>query len=122
MIINFTNHPSQNWSPEQLAAASVYGEIRDIPFPAVDPNGDENYIEALADEYIAKIYAMKPAAVLCQGEMTLAFAVAAKLSSSHGIPTLAACSERVVTEAIDSSGATVKRAEFRFTRFRKYLM
>jgi hypothetical protein len=121
MFINFTNHPSKNWSREQTDAASAYGEIRDMPFPDVDPNGDEDYIEALADEYVTKITAQKPAAVLCQGEMTLAFSVASILSSKRGITALSACSERVVTEANGADGTTVKRAEFKFTRFRKYL-
>ena len=43
-LINFTNHPSGAWSPEQLAAAARYGEIIDISFPAVDPNADEENV------------------------------------------------------------------------------
>ena len=120
MFVNFTNHPSQNWSQEQITAAGAYGEIQDVPFPVVDPNGDENYVETLADEYAAKIAAFKPAAVLCQGEMTLAFAVASMLSAD-GIAALAACSERVVIEKPRENCSSVKRTEFKFTRFRKYL-
>ena len=37
MFINHTNHPSQYWSDEQLAAAHQYGEVVDIPFPLIDP-------------------------------------------------------------------------------------
>jgi hypothetical protein len=121
MLINFTNHPNKNWSDTQTAVASVYDEILDIPFPDVDPNGNEDYIEELADTYVSQINAHKPSAVLCQGEMTLAFAVASILMSECGVTVLAACSERIVSEITDGNGETVKQAEFRFARFRKYI-
>ena len=37
MFINFTNHPSAQWSAEQKAAAQAYGEVIDLAFPAIDP-------------------------------------------------------------------------------------
>jgi hypothetical protein len=119
MFINFTNHPSANWSPEQIAAADEYGEIIDIPFPEVDPDGDEGYITRLAERYAGGISLRKPKAVLCQGEMTLAFAVAGLLLSMN-VTVLAACSKRVVKEAIGENGKAIKIAAFTFTRFRKY--
>jgi hypothetical protein len=119
-FINFTNHPSERWLPEQLAAAKAYGKIVDLPFPDVDPCGDEEYIRRLAGEYNEMIVKHRPAAVLCQGEMTLAFAVAARLVEA-GTVVLAACSERVASEIIGGDGQVVKTAEFRFTRFRRYL-
>jgi hypothetical protein len=121
MLINFTNHPSENWSNAQIAVASVYGGIRDVPFPNVDPNGDEDYIKELADSFVSQIISLKPTAVLCQGEMTLAFAVASILASEYGVIVLAACSERMAGETVGNNGETVKKAEFSFTRFRKYL-
>jgi hypothetical protein len=62
----------------------------------------------------------KPAAVLCQGEMTLAFAVVAKLVEMK-IVVLAACSKRVASEATDNDGRIIKTAEFKFTRLRRYI-
>jgi uncharacterized protein YceK len=121
MFINLTNHPSKSWSVKQTAEACKFGEILDMPFPAVDPNEGEDYIEALADECVTQIIAHKPSAVLCQGEMTLAFAISNILISEYSVTVLSACSERVVTETIGENGETVKRAEFGFTRFRKYL-
>ena len=121
MFINFTNHPNTNWSPEQISAARQYGEILDIPFPEVDPHGDERYLDNLASQYAERIAAQSPVAVLCQGEMTLAFAVAAILISKYGICVLAACSQRCVKiGAIGADGETVKTVEFRFIRFREY--
>ncbi|MBK8390607.1 MAG: hypothetical protein IPL23_15555 [Saprospiraceae bacterium] len=32
MLINLSNHPSANWSTNQITAASKYGDIIDIPF------------------------------------------------------------------------------------------
>jgi len=119
MFINFTNHPSSNWSQAQLSAAQNYGEIIDIPFPTVDPNKDENYINSLADSFVAEMIRHIPTAVLCQGEMTLAFAVARKLSAL-GIAIFAASSQRIVREAIGEKGETVKRSEYSFVKFRKY--
>jgi hypothetical protein len=118
MFINFTNHPSSNWSQAQLADASNYGEILDMPFPAVDPDNDESYILTLADSFVSEIMKHAPKAVLCQGEMTLAFAVTRRLTAL-GIPIFAATSNRSVHEAT-VEGKTVKRSEFRFVRFRKY--
>jgi len=120
MFINFTNHPNAMWSDKQTAAAEEYGEILDIPFPEIDPFGDEDYIERLAEDYAARIQAHKPAAVLCQGEMTLAFAVAAILMTECEVNVVAACSERIVSEKIGTNGETVRYTEFGFVRFRGY--
>lgn len=118
MFINFSNHPSTCWGKNQIKAAEVYGEIVDIPFPAVPADSDEAGIQELADTYIAKIRAYRPACVLCQGEFTLAYRVIHELLQ-EGIKTVAACSDRVCREyAID--GITEKTAIFEFVRFREY--
>jgi len=80
IFINFSNHPSANWSKEQINEALKYGEIIDIPFPEVDPKLDTEEISQLACEYTKKILEYKPVAVLCQGEMTLSFKVVEKLN------------------------------------------
>jgi len=119
MFINFTNHHSSTWSQAQKSAAQNYGEIIDMPFPAVDPDKDENYINSLADSFVAEMVKHIPTAVLCQGEMTLAFAVASKLSAL-GIAIFAASSKRIAHEVIGDKGETIKRSEYRFVKFRKY--
>lgn len=121
MFINFTNHPSVKWSAEQIDAARQYGEVIDIPFPAVDPQGGDDYIAKLAVGYAAEILSLKPTAVLCQGEMTLSFAIALILMRERGVTVLTACSNRAVTETTGADGKTVKQAEFKFTGFRKYI-
>lgn len=116
-FINFTNHASALWGREQMQAAEIYGEVVDCPFPAVSADCDEREIRQLALNYTEKIIAMQPAAVLCQGEYSLAFAVAFLLIQND-IPVLVACSERCVEER--KEGETTKRESiFRFVRFRE---
>lgn len=116
-FINFTNHASFLWGREQIQAAEIYGEIVDCPFPAVSADCDEGEIRKLAINYTEKIIAMQPAAVLCQGEYSLAFAVAFLLIQKD-IPVLVACSERCVEER--KEGETTRReSTFRFVRFRE---
>ena len=51
MFINHTNHLTQYWSQEQLAAAHQYGEVIDLPFPSVDPQASSSEVMDLAQEY-----------------------------------------------------------------------
>ncbi|MCM1167924.1 MAG: hypothetical protein NC401_18220 [Ruminococcus sp.] len=119
MIVNFTNHPSTDWSAEQTAAAKRWGTVVDLPFPAVSAVAGENDIAELAETYCARICGLIPDAVLVQGEMSLAFAVAERLRRS-GIRTLCAASERVCETAVAEEGSTIRRSVFKFVRFREY--
>ena len=114
-FVNFTNHPAATWSDVQLAAAEKYGEIVELPFPVVHSTSSEKDITALADELADKIMAMDPAAVMCQGEFTLAYAVIRRLRS-NGIKVVAACSERMVE--MNEEGKKV--VTFHFEQFREY--
>lgn len=121
VFINFSNHKSEAWSNEQKAAAWGYSkEILDISFPNVPAEYDSNQVQQLAEEMVAKIIALEPAAVLCQGEMTLAFKVV-ELLKSNKVTVLAATSNREVVESVDeATGKTIKTAVFRFCKFREY--
>ena len=45
-LINFTNHPSENWSLEQRQMAlELADEIIDVPFPIVDAKATEEEIQ-----------------------------------------------------------------------------
>ena len=114
IFVNFTNHPSQAWDGKQREAAERYGTITDVPFPGVDASGDEAYIAGLAEECLDKILQLHPAAVLCQGEFTLAYRVITGLKEK-GIPVLAACSTRNV-----KTEGNRKETIFVFERFREY--
>lgn len=121
MFINISNHPSDKWSPEQRSAAEKYGEIVDMPFPAVDPDMDEKGVAELADKYFHKVIINPDAAVMLQGEFTFVFSLAVRLIR-EGIPVLAACSERRVTTVLCEDGTEEKRTRFVFVRFRQYQM
>ena len=97
MFLNVSNHPSDKWSPEQLAAAEKYGEIRDLPFPTVLPYWDIASVCKLADALFEEISAMQPDAVLCQGEMTLTYQLVKRLHAAE-IPVFCACSDRISEE------------------------
>jgi hypothetical protein len=124
MLINFSNHPSANWPAEQRAAAEQqFGEIHDLPFPDVDPNGDEEYIQSLCDEYISKIkhlhsnnYTLysKPT-IHIMGEMNFTYSMV-RLLQNYGFTCVSSTTERIVKE---EDG--VKISEFQFVKFRKYL-
>jgi hypothetical protein len=122
MLINLSNHPSNKWSPEQLQAATQFGEIIDLPFPNISPNGDEAYIQVIVKEYMCKIDdcidkhcpAFTPVTVHIMGEMTFAFAMIDALQQK-GMQCIASTTERIVNE---KDG--LKASEFRFVKFREY--
>ena len=123
MFINFSNHPYDKWSEEQKAAAVVFGEVLDVPFPSVPGNADEDQITRLAEESTKKILShidkSKENVVMVQGEFTLTYAVVSILLSM-GITAVSACAERRVTETVDENGTPLKQVVFQFERFRKY--
>lgn len=119
MFINFTNHPSTQWSAEQKAAAQTYGRVIDLAFPAIDPTADGDAVDSLASAYTAHILQLSPDAVLCQGECTFVYRVVCRLEAA-GIPALAACTHRKSQETTYPDGSTLKRSIFAFAGFRRY--
>lgn len=115
IFVNFTNHSSDTWEERQLEEARKYGEIVDLPFPGVYSNADEQDIKQLGEKYCEEILKWKPAAVLCQGEFSLAFFIVARLRTK-GIKVLTACSERRVVQR-----GNVKSSVFEFAGFREYV-
>lgn len=118
MLINYSNHPSINWSEKQKKAASMWGRVVDLSFAQVPAQADEQEIEMIAQEEIRRILEQKPDAVLCQGEFTLTYALVCKLKE-QGILVISACSERDTRE-IYEKGITKKEIFFEFVRFREY--
>lgn len=138
MLINLSNHQSCNWQAEQTkAACEQFGEIVDLPFPNVNPEGDETYIQMLAEEYFRKILTVKNTkntqhahnknndhcempcekiTVHIMGEMTFTFAMV-NLLQHNGFTCISSTTERVAKETGDT-----KISEFRFKRFREYIM
>ena len=119
MLLNLTNHPTTLWDEPQLAAAAQYGEIVDMPFPAIDAAADEAEIEKSVEAFFEKIkqnYDHQSTTVHIMGELTFCFALIARLQAV-GYTCIASTSERHVIE-LDSNQKQVK---FKFVRFRKYV-
>lgn len=117
-LINFSNHPSCNWSEKQKKEALKYGEIIDIPFPEVDAKGDENYIDNLSDYCLNKIHSICDKGVVTihlMGELTLTFSLLKRLQEM-GISCIASTSKRIVKEYPNGK----KEVTFQFERFREY--
>lgn len=118
MFLNLSNHASMNWSESQRAAAEKWGEIVDLNYPNVNPYATSEEITSLAEELEEKILSMKPDIIMCQGEFTLAYSVIRRVRN-HGIPVVAACSQRNVEETIEN-GVVKKNVIFEFCGFREY--
>ena len=115
MFLNLSNHPSLNWTEPQLAAAGGESQVIDLPFPTVSPDGDEAYIEQLANEYYNKIIEMQDVTTVhIMGEMTFCYKLITKLKA-HNIRCLASTTKR---ETVEENG--VKISKFNFVRFREY--
>ena len=113
MLLNLSNHPSASWTEPQLTAAG--GKVIDLPFPQVDPDGDETYIEQLAQEYYDKIVKMKDIeTVHIMGEMNFTYSLVNKLKN-NGFRCVASTTKR---ETVEENG--VKISKFNFVRFREY--
>ena len=98
--------------------SKVHGEIVDIPFPNVDPLGDEEYIRNLCKEYEQKIKEIadgKEASIHIMGEMTFSFSLI-NLLKSQGYSCVASTSKRMVIEREVGK----KEILFEFVRFRQY--
>lgn len=119
IFINYSNHPSDNWSSEQLTAAKEYGEeMVDLPFAQIDPEASEESISKIAESETAKLLnltAGKNATVHIMGEMPLTFALVKRLQA-RGVRCVASTTERCVRETDDG----VKESIFKFVRFREY--
>jgi len=120
MLINLSNHPSTQWTDEQLSAGHQYGNILDIDFPVVDPAGDAEYIKQLARECAESVKSILQGsydsenAVHVMGEPTLVYHIVILLKQ-QGITCLASTTSR---ESVEDKG--IKTSKFSFAQFRNY--
>lgn len=117
MFINFTNHPSENWSEKQLTAARRYGEIVDLSFPIIEPTFTKEDILLLVKESSEAILGIKEddTVVHVMGEMTFTYNLVNALKEL-GITCLASTTERNTVMTPDGK----KISEFKFVQFREY--
>ena len=103
----------------QTSEAEKYGEIVDIPFPAVNPRESDEYMNDLVDEYYQKVMEYENPTAMVQGEFVFTYRLVNQLKQA-GIKVVASCSERRVIEEIDENGCTIRRSQFEFVKFREY--
>ena len=117
MFINLTNHPSKDWSAEQLEAALRYGEIVDLPFPIIEPSFSKEEVLFLVKECSNTIMGIMngDTVVHVMGEMTFTHNLVNALKDL-GITCLASTTERNTIMTVDGK----KISEFKFVQFREY--
>lgn len=119
VFINLSNHPSKKWNENQLKEAREYGEIIDMPFPAIDPYCEDDDIDKIVDEYFEKIMKYEKPVVMLQGEYLFTYRLVHKLKDA-GIMVLAGCSDRRTIEYVNENGMTARKSEFEFVEFKEY--
>jgi hypothetical protein len=121
MLINLSNHPSDQWGVHQKETAiNEFGDIVDIDFPVIDPEWDIKQISELAYEFYSKIdksiinNKKDSTVVHLMGEVTFCFRMANMLRKA-GIRCVASTTRRNVQ--IEDG---VKKSIFVFVKFREY--
>ena len=116
MLLNISNHPSDQWPETQYSAAvEQFGSVEDLPFPNVPAQSGIEDVQAQAELLLQRIKQLKPDAVFVMGEHTLTYQIVEKLKNA-GILALAVTSERI-DQRLDAE-RSIKT--FRFHRFRPY--
>ena len=118
IFINFSNHPSVEWSEAQKNAAVEYGEIVDLQFPVIDETATDEDIKKLADEYLLKVREItspKNATVHIMGEQTFLHSMLHRLQKA-GYKCMASTTKRIVKFDEENRKITT----FNFERFREY--
>lgn len=131
MFINLSNHPSDKWPAEQREAALALSQalnegyddftvdIKDIPFPNIQPEASSEEVANLADTYASRIgssYMHQVTIVHVMGEMTFVVALVNALHK-RGFACVASTTERQTIEHPDGS----KTSQFKFVQFRHYV-
>lgn len=124
MLLNFTNHPSKDWSDKQIKAAEKeYGTVKDIEFPSIIPAASSNDVCKLAKEYVSicineiRNTSEINNAVHIMGESTFCFSLTAMLIKK-GVKCIASTTERN-TKILDD-GREIR--VFEFIGFREYVL
>ena len=115
MLINLSNHPSQEWSDFQKNTAfELYQSILDIEFPIISPSSNDIEITQLAQNYVKQIISLKPIAVHIMGEMNFTHKCVTILKS-YDIKCIASTTVR--NSQITNNRKT---SHFEFIQFREY--
>ncbi|MFN4110764.1 MAG: hypothetical protein ACK4G1_00700 [Ignavibacteria bacterium] len=119
MLINLSNHPSNQWSQKQLSATKrKFGSVVDLPFPYISPLATSKQVRKRAEVYFKKIISIlknstdKSNAVHLMGEFTFVFYLYEMLKKNN-IQVVVSTTDRIVEEKDGK-----KIAYFNFVKFR----
>lgn len=120
MFINVSNHPSSKWKSEQYQAAEKWGEVIDIPFPAIPSLWDGEQVREIALEYLDRIKQLAPVhvndtVIHVVGEPVFTYMLVTQLLA-EGYEVVASTTDREVVFKGEE-----KISVFKFVRFRPYL-
>lgn len=119
MLINLSNHPSNQWNEKQLKAAQrKFGNVIDIPFPHISPKANSKQVISKARNYYEKVIKIiksskdKSKAVHLMGEITFVIYLY-ELLKKKKIPMVVSTTDRIVEEKDGKKIVT-----FNFVKFR----
>ncbi|OUO18513.1 hypothetical protein B5F90_09940 [Alistipes sp. An31A] len=121
MLINFSNHPLEQWGPRQRQeAVTRWGAIEDMAFPAIDPTWSREELLPLVETCFeqcrdrAEQYGCEVAFHI-MGESVFCFHLIGRLMKA-GYTVVASTTVRDVAYRTDG----LKLSQFEFIRFREY--
>lgn len=122
MLINLSNHPSDNWPENQLELSrSLFGQVVDVPFPHIDPAATTSQVRQMAALAAEKAMEMlstanqnEEHAIHVMGELTFCYNFV-DLMRGKNTRCLASTTHRVVEETEKG-----KLSKFVFVGFRNY--
>lgn len=126
MLVNLSNHHTKYWSKEQKQAGKKkFGRTKNITFPQIPADANEEYVTYLASEYGTLIEEMliknaekhgnEKNGIHLMGEMTFCYALIDYLGIKE-FDFYASTTER--NAEYDNQGKKI--SDFKFVRFRKY--
>lgn len=118
LFINLSNHPFDKWDDKQQTAARQFGEIRDMPFPAIPADATSSEVEAMARNKEKEILALAKdfdITIHIMGELSFSFDLVNMLKAD-GIHCIVSTSDRIVKDL----GNGKKVVQFNFVKFRDY--
>lgn len=121
MLINLSNHPSNQWSDKQFKSATKkFKSVYDLPFPHISPKANSKQVIGKARKYYEKVLKIiksskdKSNAVHLMGELTFVYQLTQMLKKKN-IKVIASTTDRIVEEK-DGKKIVI----FNFVRFREY--
>ena len=120
MFTNLSNHPGSGWPKEQYSyAATRWGRISDLPFPAVTPEKSEEEVLQLVGRYLKLLPEKEEGPVFVAGEYTFTYAMVDALLR-YGYRVLNVLSENTLRLTTLDDGRIERRMQYCFTGFADY--